>query len=246
MNMQACANASARKFHHGGQEWLDRGQGDDELAPWDRRARGPDIRWDADPPDHRCEEDREGWPRPRGDAEDEPPAPNGLLAVIGGSEAAAGEASTTSGLVENVAQDRGFYSIATGEAVFEAWAYSQQPGGAFAAADAFLDILGADFIFRREFEDSAYDLNEAWARSEIDYLSIDIHGWSPRHGPIVIELDPAFDPEPYRLEASEGSLAEVLATAEAHGAGTLSATFTQALAVENQFSFVNAMALVAL
>jgi len=43
-----------------------------------------------------------------------------------------------------------------------------------------------------------------------------------------------------------GNFAQVLALAEAHGADTLSATVTNALAIENHFSFVNAVGIVAL
>jgi hypothetical protein len=42
-----------------------------------------------------------------------------------------------------------------------------------------------------------------------------------------------------------GNYAAVIATAEAHGADSLTATQTNALTVENQFSFVNAIAVVA-
>jgi hypothetical protein len=47
-------------------------------------------------------------------------------------------------------------------------------------------------------------------------------------------------------EPLPGNLAQVFAMAEAHGANTLSATFANALTVENHFSLVNAMAMVAL
>ena len=42
-----------------------------------------------------------------------------------------------------------------------------------------------------------------------------------------------------------GNYADVMAMAEAHGAGSLSATLTNALTFENHFSFVNAMGMVA-
>ena len=83
---------------------------------------------------------------------------------------------------------QGCYSIAMGEAIFQASAQSASPGGAAAAADTFLDVSGADFIFEREVGGSKHGLHDAAACSELDYFAIDIHGWSPPHGPIVIEL----------------------------------------------------------
>jgi hypothetical protein len=269
----AHANPSARKVHHDRPDGF--GRDHDAVPSPDGCAREPWLHWDRY--DHRRAEDhdhdasspldgcarefcppwgRHGFDRRGADDQDggrdhraagHQDAPDGVVAMLGGGAAAVGDASMASGFVENVAEDRGFYSIVRGEADFQAWAYSEQPGGAYADAEVFLDIGGADFVFWREVEDSACSLNEAWARAELDYVSIDIHGWSPRQGPIAIELYPAvFDAAPLGFEAPLGSLAEVLATAEAHGADTLSATFTHALAVENQFSFVSAMALVAL
>ena len=123
---------------------------------------------------------------------DAPDPQDGLVAVIGGSAIAAGEGTAVSGLVENFAENMGRYSIAMGEAVFQASAYSSEPGGAGAAASTFLDVSGADFIFERESDQAKQGLHDASARAELDYFSIDIHGWSPPHGPIVIELDQSF------------------------------------------------------
>ena len=50
---------------------------------------------------------------------------------------AAGQDTLTTGLVQNFAEDRITYSIARGDAIFEASAHSTEPGGAVAAADAF-------------------------------------------------------------------------------------------------------------
>jgi hypothetical protein len=77
---------------------------------------------------------------------------DGLIAVVGGSAMAAGDASAVSGFVENFAADQGAYSIAMGEAIFEASAHSSSPGGGGggAAADTFLGVSGADFIIEQE------------------------------------------------------------------------------------------------
>jgi hypothetical protein len=108
-------------------------------------------------------------------------------------------------------------------------------------------VSGADFIFEHEIGQSKHGRYDAWASSELDYLSIDIHGWSPPQGPIVIDVHQPFDHhQPSGPEPSYGNFAQVLALAEAHGADTLSATFTNALTIENHFSFVNAVGIVAL
>jgi len=71
-------------------------------------------------------------------------------------------------------------------------------------------------------------------------------GWSPPHGPIVINLDQSFGHhQPFGTTRPLAISRKVIAMAEAHGANTLSATLTSALTVENQFSFVHGMAMVA-
>jgi hypothetical protein len=178
---------------------------------------------------------------------DAPDPQDGLVAVIGGSAIAAGEGTAVTGFVETFAENMGSYSIAMGEAVFQASAYSSEPGGAAAAASTFLDVSGADFIFEREADQATQRLHDASARAELDYFSIDIHGWSPPHGPIVIDLDQSFGHhQTFGHDPSYGNFAQVIAMAEAHGANTLSATLSSALTVENQFSFVHGMAMVAL
>ena len=124
--------------------------------------------------------------------------------------------------------DKGAYSIAMGEAIFQASAQSASPDGAAAAADTFLDVSGADFIIERESRaDRSTALHDASAFSELDYLAIDIHGWSPPHGPIVIELGGPFGHhQSFGHDTLQGDFAQVFAMAEAHGANTLSATLT--------------------
>jgi hypothetical protein len=75
---------------------------------------------------------------------------------------------------------------------------------------------------------------------------VNINGWSPEGGPVVIELhQPGHQVRPDGHQPPHGNYAAVIATAEAHGADSLSATLTNALTVENQFSFVTGIAVVA-
>ncbi len=135
---------------------------------------------------------RHGWEE-RGDGHYHHQSPanasdsqDGLVAVIGGSTMAVGNASAVAGFVENFAADEGAYSIAMGEAIFQASAYSSSPGGAAAAAATFLDVSSAEFIIEQEVGQLKHRSHDASALSELDDLAIAIHGWSPKHGPIVI------------------------------------------------------------
>jgi hypothetical protein len=251
MNTEANAKASVRGCHHGPQETFDRHDGNDGPGPlvgleYDDRAPAVTTPAPVAYPavglfDHHLARGEPGaWHQ-------HDQSPNDLLAVIGGSAMAAGEASDVTGFVDNFAEDRGDYSIAMGKAIFEASAYGSKPGDALAAADTFLDVSGADFIFEREIDQSNSGPYDAWARSELDYFSIDIHGWSPPHGTIVIDVDHPFGHgQPIGQDPFHGNFAQVLALAEAQGADTLSATFTNALTIENHFSFVNAVGIVGL
>jgi len=244
MNTQANAKASVRKT-------FDHDDGHDNLGPlggWDYDDRAPAATMPA-PVAYRGMDlfhHHHLWDE-RGGGHQHHQSPDGLLAVIGGSAMAAGEASDVTGFVDNFAEDRGDYSIAMGKAIFESSAHASTPGSALAAADTFLDVSGADFIFEHEIGQSERGLYDAWARSELDYFSIDVHGWTPPHGTIVIDVDHPFGHgQPIGQDPLYGNLAQVFALAEAHGADTLSATFTNALTIENHFSFVNAVGIVAL
>jgi hypothetical protein len=170
----------------------------------------------------------------------------GLVALVGGTAVGTGEDTLTTGLIQTFAEDTVGYSIVRGDAIFEASAHSPEPGEEVAAADTFLVVSNADFIFENEWSHWGQGPNHAWASSELDYVAIDIKGWSPPGGPVVIELhQPGHQFQPCGHQPPDGNYADVIAMAEAHGAGSLSATLTNALTVENQFSFVNGIAVVA-
>jgi hypothetical protein len=168
------------------------------------------------------------------------------VAVVGGGAVAAGQETLATGLVQSVAEDKGGYSIIVGDAIFEASARSSEPGGAVAGANTFLTVSGADFIIEYEGSHGAHGPNSAWASSELYYVALDINGWSPRNGPVVIELhQPGHQSHLCGQEPPDGNYADVMAKVEAHSSDSLSATLTNALTVENQFSFVNAIGVVA-
>ena len=169
-----------------------------------------------------------------------------LIAVVGGGAIAAGQDTLTIGRVQILAEDKGGYSIIVGDATFEASAQSPEAGGAVAAANTVLTVSGADFIIEYASSHGGRGPNDAWASSELDFVALDINGWSPGAGAVVTELyQPGHQFRPDGHQLTDGNYADVIAMAEAHGASSLSATLTNALTVENQFSFVNGIAVVA-
>jgi hypothetical protein len=169
-----------------------------------------------------------------------------VIAVVGGDAVAAGQDTVTIGLVQNLGKDHGGYLIIEGDATFEASAQAPEAGGADAAANTVLIVSGADYIIKDESSHGGSGPNDAWASSELSYVAVNIDGWSPEGGPVVYELDqPGHQGQPDGHQPPDGNYAAVIATAEAHGADSLSATTANALTVENQFSFVSAIAVVA-
>ena len=170
-----------------------------------------------------------------------------VIAAVGGDAVAAGQDTVTIGLVQNVGKDHGGYSIIVGDATFEASAQAPEAGGADAAANTFMTVSGADYIIKDESSHGGSGPNDAWASSELDFVAVNINGWSPEGGPVVIELhQPGHQVQPDGHQPPPGNYADVIATADAHSAdSSLAATQTNALTVENQFSFVNGIAVVA-
>jgi hypothetical protein len=183
----------------------------------------------------------------------------GVISVVGGSAVAAGQDTVTIGLVQNLAEDsslplphgvgEGGYTIIVGDAIFVASAQAPEAGEVDAAANTFMAVSGADIIIIDESSDGSWQANDAWASSELSYIALNINGWSPEGGPLVYELElnqPGDQVRPDEHQPPDGNYAAVIATAEAHGAdSSVSAAQTYALTVENQFSFVTAIAVVA-
>ena len=179
-----------------------------------------------------------------------------VISVIGGRAVAVGEDTVTIGLVQNSAEEsslplphgvgKGGYTIMVGDAIFEASAQAPEAGGADAAANTCMVLSNADFIIKFESSDERREANDASASSELSYIALNINGWSPEGGPVVIELQqPDQQVQPDEHQPPDGNYAAVIATAEAHGADSVSATTATALTVANEFSFVTAIAVVA-
>jgi len=170
-----------------------------------------------------------------------------VAAAVGGDAVAVGQDTVTIGLVQNSGKDHGGYSIIVGDATFEASAQAPEAGGADAAANTFMAVSGADYIIKDESNHGGSGPNDASASSELSFVAVNINGWSPEGGPVVIELhQPGHQDRPDGHQPTDGNYAAVIATADAHSAdSSLSVAQTNALAVENQFSFVSGIAVVA-
>ena len=139
---------------------------------------------------------------------------------------------------------KGGYTIIVGDAIFEASAQAPEAGGADAAATTFMTVSGADIIIIDESSDGSWQANDAWASSELSFIALNINGWSPEGGPLVYELE-LNQVQLDEQQLPDGNYAAVIATAEAYGADSVSATTATALTVANEFSFVTAIAVVA-
>jgi hypothetical protein len=179
--------------------------------------------------------------------------PSALVTAIGGDAFATGTGTVTSGVVSNTIKDLGNVTIASGFAVFEAAGTSPTHGGASADADTFLAVAGADIVVEFTFDAHLKLGNTVFAVSETRYMAIDIENWTPPNGPLVLDFHSHIghnqiggpDANLPGYAAWSGSLATVAAFADAQGANTATATLAHSLAVENQFSLVSGLSIVA-
>jgi hypothetical protein len=168
-------------------------------------------------------------------------APSALVTAIGGDAYAAGTNTDAHGVVNNTIKDMGNVTVAKGYATFEA------TGTSSADADTYLAVTGADIVVARHVEFG--NTGSAWSGTR--YVAIDIENWAPPNGPLVIDHHSAHQVESLPGHAPpSGNLATVVASADAysadaHGANTATAALTDSLAVENQFSLVSGLAIVA-
>jgi hypothetical protein len=166
------------------------------------------------------------------------PDPDGMTASIGGTAKAAGDNTLAAGTVSNKMIDKGAYSTAKGKADFTAAGQGSDPA-AMAATGAQVD--GADYTFIATRNKGAFGGDSVAVRSVTKYIAIDIDGWAPAGGPIQIDLA-SIVLKAGAIAPFSGNVASVDATASAFADNTLSATATDALAVEGQYSAVTGTA----
>jgi hypothetical protein len=177
--------------------------------------------------------------------------PSALVTAIGGDAYATGTNTDASGVVSNTIKDMGNVTIAQGYAIFEATGTSSTQDGASADADTFLAVTGADIVVEFTFDRNVHLGNTVFAVSATAYIAIDIENWAPPNGPLVMDFHShsANQVERYSSHLPDyappsGNHATVAAFADAQGANTLTATLAHSL-VENQFSLVSGLAIVA-
>jgi hypothetical protein len=186
--------------------------------------------------------------------------PSALVTAIGGDAYAIGTNTDANGVVSNTIKDMGNVTVAKGYAIFEATGTSSTQDGASADADTFLAVTGADIVVEFTFDRNVHLGNTVVAVSATGYIAIDIENWAPPNGPLVMNFHPHSANQVERYSAHlpdyappsgnpdyappSANLATVAAFADAHGANTLTATLAHSL-VENQFSLVSGLAIVA-
>jgi hypothetical protein len=179
--------------------------------------------------------------------------PSALVTAIGGDAYAIGTNTDASGVVSNTIKDMGNVTVAKGYAIFEATGTSSTQDGASADADTFLAVTGADIVVEFTFDRNVHLGNTVVAVSATGYIAIDIENWAPPNGPLVMDFHPHSANQVERYSAHlpgdyappSGNFATVAAFADAQGANTLTATLAHSLTVENQFSLVSGLAIVA-
>jgi hypothetical protein len=166
-----------------------------------------------------------------------------LITAIGGTAIAVGNNTSATISIENTAHGNGHASIAKGDAIVQAEATSADTGP-IADATTFLFVSNADRIVVHERSIDTLDGSDATALSILRYVAIDNPGNSS-HGPMVVHVQQSDNDHLSGTGAGPGNVAAVSAAADAHGDHTAVATSATAITVENQFSFVDATALVA-
>lgn len=182
------------------------------------------------------------------------PTHGGIAALVGGDAMAFGAHAVAAGDVTNKVENLGGITVATGEAVFAA-------EGTNPLANTGVKVAGEDLLYEVTINEHGGSGSTAWAESVTEYVAIDIPGWHPRGGPIVVDrvIDLPSVPgmaAPGELQAAQqigaelglpgANVAHDTVTAEAFTAGGAQLiSFSDALAIGGQLSAVYAWALVA-
>jgi hypothetical protein len=168
--------------------------------------------------------------------------PDGMVATVGGTAAAAGTGTLATGTITGTMVDKGAYTVAEGAADFTAAATG--PDASVSAATGAI-IQGADFVITRSTFKAAADSESAAIRSVTKYFAIDVDGWAPAGGTVTINLG-SISVKGGKLTPLIGNVAQVGASASAFGDNSLADTVTGSLVVESQFSLVTGTAVTAI
>src|SRR6478672_1411629 len=113
-----------------------------------------------------------------------------LVVTIGGYAVAAGDNTLADGTIHSTVQDFGPITEAIDYASFTAVAASQPGDPAVAATGTFANVSGADFVFELTLQSgpSAGTGGTVSSTTQTELMAIDVAGWSPATGPVVVDL----------------------------------------------------------
>ncbi len=165
-----------------------------------------------------------------------------LMAVITGTALAAGNETSATGSLSSTANSNEWVTTYEGFAHFTASAETADGSTPFAHADTQIDFANADYILIITTHTLLTDVNSAYAVSNSVAVAIDLHGWSPSEGPVIysttMETQVDFDSDVFDTRTN-GTTAEIMATANAFGSNSDTQAATLALAVQDSFSIVD-------
>jgi hypothetical protein len=174
-----------------------------------------------------------------------------VASLVGGEGTAVGEQTLVDANIFSRLIDLGSVTVAFGAATFKSAAVS---GGdlAFAAADTFADVSGADFVFvfnKKTSTTADGDTSYATETSTTTYIAIDFEGFDFAEGPIAFNF---YDANSYldgcrgggsgRVPNIDGNVSLLGVDALAQAENTLVDVLSSILTIEGQLSTVSAAA----
>lgn len=166
-----------------------------------------------------------------------------LSVTTGGNADAVGQSTFADGKIDSKLTDKGLISFACGETSFTAESASPEGEIAYAAADSFADITGADFIFLLTYNTTGQseDGSASYASSITKYVAIDFELFDFAGGPKVFNKTITSETDDFDA-ALEGNLASHFFDLLAEGDDTYTGLDFSVLAIEDQLSSVFALA----
>jgi hypothetical protein len=190
------------------------------------------------------------WATPTGDG--------GITANLGGESTAVGTDTLAEGDASLEVRDLGAVTVVKGTATFSATAKSPEGTQAFATADSYADISGADYVFTKTRTSSHPDIaggDSTWSEaSTTRVIAIDIEGITlpetlnvseGKAKALIASLtktppDKASKQLPDPVDP-DGNVATVDVDVQVVGDNTFASVDTSVLAVEDALSTVNAL-----
>ena len=171
-----------------------------------------------------------------------------VASLVGGEGTAVGEETLVDANIFSRLIDLGSVTVAFGAATFKSAAVSGEEL-AFASAETFADVSGADFVFvfnKKASTSSDGETSYATQTSTTTYIAIDFEDFDLCEGPIVLNF---YDANTYlngckggRVPDIDGNVSILDVDALAKAENTLVDVLSSILTIEGQLSSVSAMA----